>query len=228
MHTSHQLPVLGFAFSCALLLSPAAKAVSLVEFNFENFSLGQTTGNASLVESGISSSFSNPNNGVENFGAPFNKLQLTRSAGFGTYPSLTFTNTDPISLDQISFLHISNHNNSATRPSYPVNLQFLSGSSNTTLASFVARTGGYLSQTITGPGLLSPGTYSLRWVPQIGSTGGDFIGFDNIVLSGQVQQLQQQPVPGPLPVLGMGVAYRFSRTLRKRIGSVQGKQGAAV
>ncbi|MFM1800188.1 MAG: hypothetical protein RLZZ117_2466 [Cyanobacteriota bacterium] len=217
-----------------MLLSSSANAATLLKFDFENFGLGQRTGSASFADSVISANSydASPDGKIENFGNPQFKLPLTRKAGLSTgfLPSLSFTNTEPILLEQIDFLHISNHNNNVTKPQYKVNLDLVSESDTTTLATFIATNsnGVFLSQSISGPGLLSPGNYSLRWAPQISSTGTDFIGLDNIILSGQIQTLDQQPVPGPLPLLGMGVAYRFSRTLRKRIGAVQGKQGAAV
>lgn len=209
VHPSKLLPVLGLSVSCTLLLSAPANANNLVQYDFENFVNGQKTGTASSITSGISSSFTLPNNGVETING--NKLSLTRQAGLTTYPSLSFTNTNPISLDLISFYQSHNHNNTVTRPGYNVDVKFVSGSNVTTLSTFLAQAGGNSSLTISGPGQLSPGTYSLRWVPRVSSTNSDFFALDNITLTSQV--------PGPLPVLGMGVAYRFSRTLRKRIGA---------
>lgn len=204
-----------FAGSCmalgALLVHPDAGAKTLLEYNFENFELGDVQGSPSFIDPGLTSDYDMANNGVEDFGPPNNKLSMTRFAGSWVYPSLNFSLSTPLSLDAIEFLHIHNHNPGfPTYPDYNVDLQLDSGSGFQSLAVFAAKPGGYASELIAGPGSLAPGSYSLRWIPLVQpDTDTEFFGLDNI-------RFRQNDVPAPLPVLGFGAAFGFSRRLRQR------------
>jgi len=91
-------------------------------------------------------------------------------------------------LDSIDFLHIHNHNpNFPTYPSYSVDLEFDNGLGYVNIATFIAAAFAYTSESVTGPGVLSPGTYRLRWIaiPNFGpDTNTEFFGLDNIRLVG--------------------------------------------
>lgn len=194
------------------LAPPGASAKTLLEYDFENFKLGDVQGSPSFIDPGLTSAYDMANNGVEDFGPPNNKLSMTRFAGSQVYPSLNFSLSAPLSLDAIEFLHIHNHNPGfPTYPEYNVDLQLDSGSGFQSLAVFAAKPGGYASELIAGPGSLASGSYSLRWIPLVQpDTDTEFFGLDNI-------RFRQNDVPGPLPVLGFGAAFGFSRRLRRRL-----------
>lgn len=198
----------------ACFVPSSLKAKTLLEYDFENFDVGATQGGPSWAAPGIASDYNTGNNGVEDFGPPNNKLSMTRFAGNQIYPSLSFELLAPASLDAIEFLHIHNQNPGfPTYPEYDVDLQLNSGSGFQSLAIFAARPGGYAAESIDGPGSLGPGQYSLRWIPLVQpDTNTEFFGLDNI-------RLRQNDVPGPVPVMGFGVALGLSRRLRKRLST---------
>lgn len=170
-----------------LLISSSAHSETLLEFNFENFDLYDVTGVHSFaVSSAISGSHDMANNGIEFFGPPHLKLSMTRFADDVTFPALTFTTTMPMRLDTIDFMHIHNHTPGyAVYPNYYVNLDLDSGSGFITIGTFLAEPNGYDSDSISGPGLLPAGTYTLRWVALVEpDTNTAFFGLDNIRLMG--------------------------------------------
>ncbi|MEB3260489.1 MAG: hypothetical protein VKP63_07685 [Cyanobacteriota bacterium] len=206
--------MLAISAACSVTFS-SANAQTLVEFDFENFSLGQVAGGASSVASGLAASFDMNNNGIESLFPP-SKSAMTRFAGSVNYPRLDFSASTPISLDRIEFDHYHNHNPGfPTHPSYNVNLQLDRGSGFATIGTFNAyAASGFVSESFAGPGALSPGSYSLRWLADVSpDTNTEFFSLDNI-------RLVQNPVPGPLPLMGAGMGYAFSRKLRRRIRSV--------
>ncbi len=206
--------MLAISAACSAVFS-SANAQTLVEFDFQNFSLGQVIGDASYVASGLTASFDMANNGVETAFFAQNKASVSRFVGLTNFPRLSFSTPVPISLDRIEFDHWHNHNPGfPTYPGYSVDLQIDRGLGFNSIASFVALPGNYVTESLAGPGLLPPGPYSLRWLVNVSpDTNTEFFGLDNI-------RLVQNPVPGPLPLLGTGMGYAFSRKLRRRIRSV--------
>lgn len=208
----------GFTALGLLLATQDAKTSTLVDYTFENFSDGATTGTPTTTISGLTSSFNTSiAGGVEDFSSPNYKLSLTRYAGSTFYPTLSLTTSTPISLDKIEFVHIHNHTPGyPTEFGYSVVMQIDRGSGFTDLSTFLADSAKafeYVPESITGPGPLGPGTYTLRWVALADpDTDSDFFGLDNI-------RLIQNEVPGPLPLLGLGTGFLYSRRIRKRIRS---------
>jgi hypothetical protein len=207
--------------SCGLILAASvvssasdASAKTLLGYTFENFDVGQVSGGPSDAAVGVSGFWDMANNGAEDFGPPNGKLSMTRFAGGQVYPILKLSASAPISLDRIAFEHIHNHNPGfPTYPQYDVDLQFGAGSGYSSLAVFTAAPGGYAAESISGPGALAAGDYFLRWIPLVTpDTNTEFFGLDNV-------KLVQNDVPGPLPLLGLGAAFRVSRRMRRRLGS---------
>ncbi len=199
----------------ALVLTQASRASAIVQldFDFENASINSLEADPSIAYPGITGKFISPRMGVQNL-----EFLGSDKAMFGnilsptSYPKLTLSLLQPMLLDSISFGHLSNHNNIATMPSYLVNVLFGRGSTFSSLGSFVAQpSGGYISRQLVGPGLVAAGNYELRLIPNVNpSTYTDWIGFNRFTLN-------FSPVPGPLPALGAGIAYGFSRRLRRRL-----------
>lgn len=161
-----------------------------MEFNFENFNTGDVVGPHSYsVSPAVSGVHDMANNGVELFGPPNLKLSMTRRAGPVNYPELTFTTSVPMRLDTIEFLHIHNHNPGyPTFPSYEVDLELDDGLGYVNVGTFLAEPNGYDMDSFNGPGLLQPGTHSLRWIPSPNGidTNTEFFGLDNIRLLGSL------------------------------------------
>ncbi|MFA5925151.1 MAG: hypothetical protein WC856_28390 [Methylococcaceae bacterium] len=187
MKNFNKLSLAGGVAMAFAFISPSTQADTLIGFNFENFSVGQISGSASFAADGLSATHNMANNGVENFGPPNNKLSMTRFAGSLNYPQLTFSTLIPIKLNTVEFLHISNHNPGLpTYPTYNVDLEIDTGSGFDVLSTFVAQNGGYFSESVpTIPDVIMPGTYKLRWIPQVSpNTSTEFFGLDNIQLVG--------------------------------------------
>lgn len=201
------------AVSVASSMSDAS-AKTLLGYTFENFDVGQVSGAPSDAAVGMTGFWDMVNNGAEEFLPPNGKLSVTRFAGGQVYPILKLSASTPISLDRIVFEHIHNHNPGfPTYPQYDVDLQFDAGTGYSSLAVFTAAPGGYAAESISGPGALAAGDYFLRWVPLVTpDTNTEFFGLDNV-------KLVQNDVPGPLPLLGLGAAFRVSRRMRRRLGS---------
>ena len=194
------------------MMPKAANAATLIEYDFENFALGQITGGPSSTAPGITSAYNMANHGAANFPDFYNNLSITRFFGSVDFPSLSFSLTSPTSIDRIEFFHIHNHTQSyPTYPDYDVQVQLDAGSGYNTIATFKAVQSGSGTEVLSGPGLLAPGAYSLRWIPLLTpDTNTDFFGLDNI-------RLRNNSVPGPLPLLGLGAAYSCTRQLRRRV-----------
>ena len=208
------LSLAAVAFVSALAAN-GAQAKTLLEYNFENYAVGDIVGLPSMVSNGISSTLDMANNGVESIGSPSNNVSVTRFAGKDNFPLLSFQTSAPISLDKIEFLHLHNHNlGFPTFPSYDVDLQLDQGFGFKSIAVFLANSWQFQSESITGPGLLAPGNYALRWIPLVEpNTNTEYFSLDNI------RFVQADPVPGPLPLAGAGMALAFSRKLKRRIRS---------
>ena len=87
-------------------VSPVAYSEVLLEFNFENFSIGDITGVQSYqLSPDVSGTFDMANNGVENFSTLSGHMSMTRFAGDVNYPELTFTATEPVCVDALEFNH---------------------------------------------------------------------------------------------------------------------------
>lgn len=140
----------------------SAEAQTLVSFDFENSSVGQVVGDASFVASGLTASFDMANNGVE--GGNGYARSYTRFVGSVNYPRLNFSTTVSLSLDRIDFDHQHNHNPGfPTHLDYGVDLQLDRGTGFVSIASFFADPAHpFAAESFAGPGLLSPGSYSLR------------------------------------------------------------------
>jgi hypothetical protein len=67
--------------------------------------------------------------------------------------------------------------------------------------------------TVGSPSTFTAGTLSSAFTNRFDVTSQGFTSFDNSVN----QRLETSSVPGPLPILGAGAAFGFSRKLRSRI-----------
>lgn len=173
--------------------SPAAysDADVLLEFNFENFQLGQIQGAPSFqLSPRVSGSFDMANNGVENFATLSGHMSMTRFAGDVNYPELTITACEPVYVEALEFNHFHNHNPGfPTYPDYDVDLELDDGSGFVTVGTFLAEPG-YDHDSFAGPGILPAGTYRYRWIPQVSpDTNTEFFALDNIRLSGDLVDL---------------------------------------
>jgi len=164
-------------------VSPVAYSEVLLEFNFENFDLGQVEGAPSFkLSSALCGSFDMANNGAENI---ITRMSVTRQAGDVNYPELTFTTRVPIDVEELEFNHFHNHNPGfPSYPDYDVDLELDDGSGFVKVGTFLADPG-YDHDSFAGPGVIQPGTYHYRWIPQVSpNTGSEFFALDNIRLSG--------------------------------------------
>lgn len=167
-------------------VSPIAHSEVLLEFNFENFSIGDITGVQSYqLSPDISGTFDMANNGVENFATLSGHMSMTRFAGDVNYPELTFTASEPVCVEALEFNHLHNHNPGfPSYPDYEVDLELDGGSGFETVGTFLAEPG-YDQDSFEGPGILPAGTYHYRWIPQVSpDTNTEFFALDNIRLSG--------------------------------------------
>jgi hypothetical protein len=204
----------------------AVAYTTLLEYNFETAnnhnSNTESYGVASV--SGISGNFvtthANGSAGIEGAGSgagsSFNRYSGTSTLlNAGGVPIAYFTLTAPMAIDALTFDQWSNHNFSYTQPSYNVNVDFGTKSGGTyswaNAGSFLAKTGGWTSETISLRSVISgdvgAGDYALRFVAQTSSTQSDFLALDNVKLVSNV------PEPSALSLLavGLGLVLRQRR-----------------
>jgi hypothetical protein len=174
-------------------------ARTLIQFDFESYPNGALVAGPSAVAPGVTGQITTSNNGVETFDYPYGKVFLTRSAGSTNYPELTINTVSQIALDALEFVHLHNHNKGfPTYPSYTVDVQFISGVEIKTLGSFAAGPSWEQKSTIDGPGIVSPGTYRLRWIPVMRDssnldTSTEYFGLDDIRILQQRSLVNSKP-----------------------------------
>ncbi len=186
--------ILGCAVATtALLLSSQLMADLLISWDFENpVSVGNIssfdpTTNVATITGSASQTGGGP---AETFSSI---VHLTRFFGPQNYPFITFTTTQNMALDSLTFTHYHNHNSGyPTYPSYDVQLQLDSGSGFANVGGLLnlsnANFGGTDTMDVNVD--LVPGIYTLRWVPVNlnGSTdtGTEFFAIDNLNVDGLI------------------------------------------
>jgi len=180
----------------ATALAPAqATTIDVFRFSFENMSVGNLTGPASYVAAGVSATWNTPNNGVELFGAPYNNVGVVRYFSDITYQSITFTTSEAMNIDSLSFWFQSN---AATI--YTANVVF-DGSSLGTFSPYPGNS--TYDRTLTGPGWVAAGTHQISWLalPYSGGTfnsGTGYMALNDVVLTAV-------PEPASMALLGAGL-----------------------
>ncbi len=187
--------LLGYTVAASIfLLSSPLMADQLIFWDFENpvnvgdVSTFDPTTNVAVITGSASQTAKGP---AETWGS--NTVHLTRIFGTTNYPFISFTTTQGIALESLTFTHYHNHNPGfPTNPSYDVQLQLDSGS------GFVD-VGGLLNLSNANYGStdtmdinvdLAPGSYTLRWIPLnlngSNDTSTEFFAIDDLSVDGLI------------------------------------------
>jgi len=176
-----------------LFFSAQAMAITLVYWDFENdVTVGTVSSFAPTSSiSSITASASQTGGGPSEvfFGS---RVHLTRF--FGTqYPFITLTVTEDIHLSGLTFMHYHNHNAGfPTNPNYDVQLQLDSGSGFVDVGAplNLSPANNGTTDTIAIDTVLTPGTYTIRWMPRNLNggvdTGTEFFAIDDLIVRGGV------------------------------------------
>jgi len=97
------------------------------------------------------------------------------------------------------------------RPRFGIDTGYTPGTSITSAATFN-------SQTLAGLGFTTTGLLG-TWTPQPLDGSDPYTAFDTIQVVISAPPSPSTAVPGPLPLLGAGAAFGWSRRLRKRIAT---------
>lgn len=204
--TSTTLLRKAFAALAFSLVAQASSAATLAFWNFENATSSGSISTSQPVSLsfGVTSAIASQTGGgpAENFGGTVGRVHLTRSLGAVNYPYIEFTADRAITLDNLSFVHLHNHNPGfPTNPSYNVQLQLDSGSGYVDIGSPLllnAANSGTAAAVALNALRLPSGTHRIRWVPRNLASGTDttseFFAIDALSLNGN-------PVPAETPSL---------------------------
>ena len=158
-------------------------------------SVGNLTGPASYVAAGVSATWNSPNGGVQLFGAPYYNVGYLQYFSNTTYQSITFTTSEAMNINSLSFWFQSN---AATI--YTANVVF-DGSSLGTFSPYPGNS--TYDRTLTGPGWVAAGTHQISWLalPYSGGTfnsGTGYMALNDVVLTAV-------PEPASMALLGAGL-----------------------
>jgi hypothetical protein len=185
------------SFVAAVAVALAAVVVSSAQaglttdvfrFSFDNMSVGALTGPASSVAPGVSATWTTPNYGVENFGAPYGNVGVVRFFSATTYQSIAFTTPEARYIDSLSFFYGSN--GVPGYPTFDVSVVF----DNSSLGTFTAAPGNStFDRTLSGPGWVAAGNHEIKWiVPAFtGSINSNtaYMALNDVVLTAAVPEI---------------------------------------
>jgi hypothetical protein len=172
-----------------------ATTIDVFRFSFENMSVGNLTGPASYVAAGVSATWNSPNGGVQLFGAPYYNVGYLQYFSNTTYQSITFTTSEAMNINSLSFWFQSN---AATI--YTANVVF-DGSSLGTFSPYPGNS--TYDRTLTGPGWVAAGTHQIKWLATTTSGGAFNSGTGYMALNDVV--LTAVPEPASMALLGAGL-----------------------